>query len=74
MRVFYRTRVQSMSNATVPQGNTAADTFRRAQYQDIGLILGPLLFAIMMLFDTQQTTMSAEAWRTAAVGVWMAIW
>ena len=28
----------------------------------------------MMLFDTQQTTMSAEAWRTAAVGMWMAIW
>ena len=74
MRVFYCLRVQSMSNPTSPASTSAADSFKRAQYRGIGLLLGPLLFAVMMLFDSQQTTMSAEAWRTAAVGMWMAIW
>lgn len=46
----------------------------RARYQDVGLILGPLLFAIMMLFDASQTTMEPAAWRVAAVGIWMATW
>ncbi|WP_371195303.1 DASS family sodium-coupled anion symporter [Glaciecola sp. SC05] len=46
----------------------------RARYQDIGLILGPLLFAFMMLFDASQTTMEPAAWRVAAVGIWMATW
>ena len=63
-----------MSNQPSPASTSAADSFKRAQYQDIGLFLGPLLFALMMIFDHQQTTMSTEAWRTAAVGMWMAIW
>ena len=46
----------------------------RAPYQNIGLIAGPALFALMMLLGTQQNIMGTEAWRTAAVGLWMAIW
>ncbi|MEO2267602.1 DASS family sodium-coupled anion symporter [Pseudoalteromonas sp. YIC-656] len=46
----------------------------RAKHQDIGIVLGPAFFAFMMLFDASQQTMSLEAWRTAAVGGWMAIW
>lgn len=46
----------------------------RARYQDVGLLLGPLLFAMMMLFDASQTTMEPAAWRVAAVGMWMATW
>ena len=47
---------------------------QRASYQNIGLVLGPVMFAVMMLFENSQTTMPLEAWRTAAVAVWMAIW
>ena len=47
---------------------------QRASYQNIGLVLGPVMFAVMILFENSQTTMPLEAWRTAAVAVWMAIW
>ncbi|MFT5277307.1 MAG: sodium-dependent dicarboxylate transporter 2/3/5 [Glaciecola sp.] len=46
----------------------------RARYQDIGLLLGPLIFLIMMLLGNSQTTMEPAAWRVAAVGMWMATW
>ncbi len=46
----------------------------RGRYQDIGLITGPLLFVIMMLFDGNQAVMDEAAWRVAAVGLWMAVW
>ncbi|WP_395338915.1 SLC13 family permease [Ningiella sp. W23] len=46
----------------------------RARYQDIGLILGPLLFACMMIFDASQSAMEPAAWRVAAIGLWMAAW
>jgi sodium-dependent dicarboxylate transporter 2/3/5 len=46
----------------------------RARYQDIGLILGPLLFVIMMVFGANQSLMDPSAWRVAAVGLWMASW
>lgn len=46
----------------------------RARYQDVGLILGPLLFVIMMLFGANQSLMEPAAWRVAAVGLWMASW
>lgn len=46
----------------------------RARHQNIGLFIGPLTFVVMMLFDGSQSTMSLEAWRVAAVGLWMAIW
>jgi sodium-dependent dicarboxylate transporter 2/3/5 len=46
----------------------------RARYQDVGLLLGPLIFLIMMLLGNSQTTMEPAAWRVAAVGMWMAVW
>ncbi len=48
--------------------------YARPRYQDIGLVLGPAIFALMMVLDGFQTSMSTEAWRTAAVGLWMAVW
>lgn len=46
----------------------------RARYQDIGLILGPLLFVVMMIAGANQSIMDESAWRVAAVGLWMASW
>ncbi|MBT1451654.1 SLC13 family permease [Glaciecola sp. XM2] len=53
---------------------TTATAEHRGRYQDIGLVLGPLLFSIMMLFGDSQTTMDASAWRVGAIGLWMATW
>ncbi|AWL10766.1 Protein I'm not dead yet [Saliniradius amylolyticus] len=52
----------------------AGDATSRGRYQDIGLVLGPLAFALMMMFASSQTAMPDVAWRTAAIGIWMAIW
>lgn len=46
----------------------------RARYQNVGLLLGPTLFFLMMLLDSSQTAMEPAAWRVAAVGLWMAAW
>lgn len=46
----------------------------RARYQEVGLVGGPFVFVLMLLAESSQTGMSIEAWRTAAVGLWMAIW
>jgi solute carrier family 13 (sodium-dependent dicarboxylate transporter), member 2/3/5 len=46
----------------------------RGRYQDVGLLLGPIIFTTLMYFSTDQDVMSVAAWRTAAVGLWMAIW
>ncbi len=43
-------------------------------YQRVGRILGPVVFALMLVTENSQSTMSPEAWRVAAIGVWMAIW
>ena len=52
----------------------AAEINQRARYQNVGLVLGPIFFVFMMLFDASQTSMPQEAWRVAAVGLWMATW
>jgi len=44
------------------------------RYQLIGRVLGPAVFAIMFATEHLQSTMSPEAWRVAAIGLWMAIW
>ncbi|MFA3791330.1 DASS family sodium-coupled anion symporter [Aliiglaciecola sp. SL4] len=56
--------------------NSLPDTTeqQRGQYQKIGLLAGPALFALMMLLGVNQTTMDPTAWRVAAVGIWMATW
>ncbi|MFT6779737.1 MAG: sodium-dependent dicarboxylate transporter 2/3/5 [Paraglaciecola sp.] len=46
----------------------------RARFQDIGLVMGPGVFVLLMLLGGSQTTMEPAAWRVAAVGLWMAIW
>lgn len=43
-------------------------------YQTIGQILGPLIFLLLMSVGGAQSFMPETAWRTAAVGLWMAIW
>jgi sodium-dependent dicarboxylate transporter 2/3/5 len=43
-------------------------------YQIVGRILGPAIFVVMLLADQWQGAMSTEAWRVAAVGMWMAVW
>ncbi len=43
-------------------------------YQIVGRILGPAIFVVMLLTDQWQGVMSTEAWRVAAVGLWMATW
>ncbi|GAB2693735.1 SLC13 family permease [Aliiglaciecola aliphaticivorans] len=47
---------------------------QRGRYQNIGLLAGPALFALMMLLGANQSVMDPAAWRVAAVGIWMAIW
>ena len=43
-------------------------------YQIVGRILGPAVFAVMLATDQWQDAMNPQAWRAAAVGMWMAIW
>lgn len=43
-------------------------------YQRVGRVLGPIVFVLMLVADQWQSTMSTEAWRVAAIGLWMAIW
>jgi sodium-dependent dicarboxylate transporter 2/3/5 len=45
----------------------------RARYQRVGLWLGPVV-AIVMLLSSPPDTLSIPAWRTAAMGLMMAIW
>jgi solute carrier family 13 (sodium-dependent dicarboxylate transporter), member 2/3/5 len=45
---------------------------KRGRYQDIGLLVGPLVFLLFIFLP--QNTMSQQAWLTAAVSLWMAIW
>ena len=42
--------------------------------QRMGLLAGPGLCLLMLLFGAHQTAMPDVAWRVAAVGIWMAIW
>lgn len=44
------------------------------QYQSVGRLLGPAVFVLMLLLADGQDAMPPEAWRAAAVGLWMAIW
>jgi len=50
-------------------------TFRMPfDYQTVGQLLGPIVFLLLMNYDDTQSYMPEAAWRTAAVGLWMAIW
>ena len=43
-------------------------------YQLIGRVVGPVIFVLMLAGEDLQNTMPPEAWRVAAVGLWMAVW
>ena len=45
----------------------------RATHQKVGLVLGPLV-AALMIFSGAPDDLATSAWRTAAMGSWMAIW
>ena len=51
--------------------NLQADSVPRLQR--VGIYLGPAV-AIMMLIIGPQSSLSPEAWSTAALGLWMAVW
>ena len=46
----------------------------RKTYQNIGLILGPIIFIIMISNAGSQSLMPIVAWKVASVGLLMAIW
>ena len=45
----------------------------RATYQNIGLILGPLVAAIFFVLPPAEG-LTLEAWRVVSIALWMAIW
>jgi sodium-dependent dicarboxylate transporter 2/3/5 len=45
----------------------------RARYQEVGIYLGPAI-TVLMLIIGPQGGLSEAAWRTAALGLWMAVW
>jgi len=45
----------------------------RKRYQDIGIYLGPSI-TLLMLLAGPQGGLDDAAWRTAALGLWMAVW
>jgi sodium-dependent dicarboxylate transporter 2/3/5 len=47
---------------------------QQANYQVVGLFVGPAVFILMIILGANQTTMSPQAWNVAAVALWMAIW
>ena len=61
-----------MSNASQPAERQANSEIKT--YQLVGRVLGPVAFALMFATEHLQDTMSPEAWRVAAIGLWMAIW
>ena len=61
-----------MSTASTPANEPAGAAPKR--YSTIGLVLGPALFLAMFLTQELQSVMAPEAWRVAAIGLWMAIW
>ncbi|PCI59386.1 MAG: anion transporter [Kordiimonadales bacterium] len=52
---------------------TNTTTAGRATYQNVGLFLGPVLFAIIMLLPAPEG-MSPNAWKTVAVAIFLATW
>ena len=66
----------SGSEAMTNSPSTAEPSVNRPleTYQIVGRILGPAVFVAMLATDQWQDVMNPQAWRAAAVGLWMAIW
>ncbi len=60
--------------ATESEASKAVTDRALATHQRVGRVLGPLVFAAMFATEGWQDVMSADAWRVAAVALWMAIW
>ena len=45
----------------------------RLRHQTVGLVLGPLVAAVIMMLPLP-ADLSVEGWRAAALGLWMGIW
>jgi sodium-dependent dicarboxylate transporter 2/3/5 len=58
-----------LSETTAPSVDRSPDT-----YQVVGRVLGPAVFVVMLAANQWQDAMDPQAWRAAAVGLWMAIW
>lgn len=52
--------------------SNVSELVAREKHQQVGLILGPALFAIMMAVN--QSFMPEQAWTVSAILVWMAVW
>lgn len=52
---------------------TNAHAAERATYQNVGLFLGPLLFAILLFLPVPEG-LSPEAWKTVAIAALLATW
>jgi sodium-dependent dicarboxylate transporter 2/3/5 len=59
---------------TEPASAEAPTNGPLARYQIVGRILGPTIFVLMLVTAQTQQVMNPEAWRAAAVGLWMAVW
>ncbi len=46
----------------------------RQTFKTVGRILGPFVFLVMLASNESQSVMNPVAWKTAGVGLWMAIW
>ena len=63
---------QAMTTSHTPPDSLASKPVET--YQIVGRILGPAIFVVMLFAEQWQDVMSAEAWRVAAVALWMAAW
>lgn len=52
---------------------SASPPDQRARYQSVGMWLGPLLCGLMLALGAPEG-LEPAAWRTAALGAWMAVW
>ncbi len=61
-------------DGSVPVTRQAEAVAETKTYQLVGRVLGPALFVVMLATEGWQETMPPDAWRAAAVGMWMAVW
>ena len=66
--------LNSTSRASTQQQAEQNNHEQMATYQKVGLGLAPLLAIIMLVFSEQQSIMPSDAWKVAALALWMAIW
>ena len=74
MRLLYAQGISFLPSAAMSDNSHGADAARRpSRRRLIGLPLGPLVFVALLAMPTP-AGMEAEAWATAALAAFMAIW